>query len=166
MILRCTPGVPVMRPIRFVLVLAMGSMLSSLSVTPRPLVAAQNGDGLTVEQRVISPDEASANIGKDCTVELVVASSRLLDDKGACFLNSEKDHRDKGNFTVVIFRAALAKFEAKGIANPADEYLEKKIRVSGRIDDRNGAAQIVVENPTQIVAVLDENSVRGDGQDR
>ncbi len=48
---------------------------------------------------------AVEHAGQECIVEFNVASSRLLDGKGTGFLNSHKDHREKGTFTAVILRA-------------------------------------------------------------
>ncbi len=163
MIPTLTLGVSVMRLFRFLLILAVGSMLPAPTGS---LFAAQGGGTTTVERPVISADETAANIGQECTVEFVVKSSRLFDDKSICFLNSKPDHRDKGNFTAVIFRETLAQFEANSIADPASEFLDKKIRVSGRITERRGEPQIVVEIPTQIVVVPTEEVPTNDGQVR
>ncbi len=110
--------------------------------------------------------DAVEHAGQECIVEFNVASSRLLEGKGSCFLNSQKDHRENGNFSAVIFRAGLDLFAAKGIADTAQEYLDKKIRVSGRIEERAGQAQIVIEGPTQITVVPADGDVTDDGQDR
>jgi hypothetical protein len=114
----------------------------------------------------IAAEDAIEHVGEECTVEFVVKGGRKLDDKEICFLNSNRDHRDSDTFTAVIFRAGLARFAADGIANPADEYLDKKLRVSGLVEKRNGQAQIVVESPTQIEIVKIDQAVRSAPQDR
>jgi DNA/RNA endonuclease YhcR with UshA esterase domain len=114
----------------------------------------------------IAPQEALSHVGEECTVEFVVENGRKLDDKDVCFLNSLKDHREKGNFTAVIFRDALARFAADGVDNPADEFMGKTIRVSGLVAERSGQAQIVVESPTQIEVVEAAEAVSPDAQDR
>lgn len=129
----------------------------------QPLAAAQAGGTITVERPVISADEAPANVGKECTVEFVVTSSRMLGGKGPCFLNSKKNHRDLGNFTVVIFQSGLESFAAADIADPASEYLDKKIRVGGAIREREGQAQIVIEAATQLEVVPTEAAGDADG---
>jgi DNA/RNA endonuclease YhcR with UshA esterase domain len=116
--------------------------------------------------RVIPADEALAHVGKECTVEFLVASSRMLDGKGACFLNSKKDHRDKGNFTAVIFKAGVDLFNARGIADPAKEYLDKKVRVSGMIEERDGQSQIMVASPSQIAVAPSDDDIKDDAQGR
>ena len=55
---------------------------------------------------------------------------------------------------------------ADGIADPAEEYLGKTIRVSGMVEDRSGQAQIVVESPTQIEVVAVDERLGPDAQDR
>jgi len=114
----------------------------------------------------IAPEEALAHVGEECTVEFIVENGRKLADKEVCFLNSLKDHREKGNFTAVIFRDGLARFAADGIDDPADTFLGKTIRVSGLVAERSGQAQIVVESPTQIEVVEAADPVSPDAQDR
>jgi hypothetical protein len=99
---------------------------------------------------VITADEALDHVGKECTVEFVVAAARKLDDKEVCFLNSTLDHRQKDNFTAVIFRTGLARFTADGVADPGATFLDARIRVHGLVTEREGRAQIVVESPEQI----------------
>lgn len=127
------------------------------------------GSNATLKQptaNAIAPADALDHVGKTLTVEFVVAAARKLDDKEICFLNSLKDHREQGNFTAVIFRDGLARFVADGIADPAEEYLGKTIRVSGMVEDRSGQAQIVVESPTQIEVVAVDEPPGPDAQDR
>lgn len=150
------------------LVLVLG-LIASLAATG-PLAADEPaGPSATLEQpaaATIAPEEALARVGEEATVEFVVQAARKLDDKEVCFLNSHKDHRDQGNFTAVIFRAALARFAADGVANPAETYLGKTIRVSGTVAERSGQAQIVVESPTQIEVVAVDERLGPDAQDR
>jgi hypothetical protein len=114
----------------------------------------------------VAPEDALEHVGEERTVEFVVKGGRKLDDKEICFLNSNRDHRDSDTFTAVIFRAGLARFAADGIANPADEFLGQKLRVSGLVEKRNGQAQIVVESPTQIEVVEPDPAIRPAPQDR
>lgn len=114
---------------------------------PEPAAAA------TLE--VVAAADALKHVGEECVVEFHVQAARKLDDKGICFLNSCKNHREEGNFTAVIFRGGLARFAAEGIEDPALEYLELTVRVQGLVEERSGQAQIVVESPTQIEIVED-----------
>ena len=106
------------------------------------------------EIKRITADEASKHISQKCIVEMRVKSSRHLADRGICFLNSQKNHRDKKNFTVVIRRAGLKAFKEKKIEQPAKQYRGKKIRVTGKIElYSNKRPQIIVKNPEQIEIV-------------
>jgi len=100
--------------------------------------------------KAVSPEDAAAHVGTVCSVTMQVASSRLMPDGSRCFLNSRADHRDKGNFTVVIFASGLAKFAEAGVADPADHFKDKTIRVTGRIDLHREQPQIKVTLPEQI----------------
>ena len=145
------------------------ALVASLATVTAVADDEPTGRTATLEQAAptaIPPQEALSHVGEECTVEFVVENGRKLDDKDVCFLNSLKDHREKGNFTAVIFRDALARFAADGVDNPADEFLGKTIRVSGLVAERSGQAQIVVESPTQIQVVEAADPVSPDAQDR
>lgn len=106
----------------------------------------------------IPPEEAASRAGKACTVEMTVRSSRHLDDKEMCFLNSSKQHRDADNFTVVIFKTGLERLTEAGIEAPAEHFSGRTIRVRGVVQLRNEKPQIVVESPTQIELVEEDGS--------
>lgn len=109
----------------------------------------------------VAASGALAQVGKRARVELVVESSRLMADRRTCFLNSKKNHRDAGNFTVVIFREGLGRFAEAGIDDPAEHFSGRTIRVRGLVAERDGRAQIVVETPDQIEVVEVSPSSRG-----
>lgn len=140
--------------------------LLTTALTPAGPTLAADEPAAAVAAAAIPAAEAMSHVGEECVVEFVVENGRKLDDKNVCFLNSLKDHREKGNFTAVIFRDALARFAADGIADPADEFMGKTIRVSGLVAERSGQAQIVVESPTQIEVVEAADAVSPDAQDR
>ena len=144
---------------------AILALLTSALPPAGPTLAADE-PAAAVAAAAIPAAEAMSHVGEECVVEFVVENGRKLDDKNVCFLNSLKDHREKGNFTAVIFRDALARFAADGIADPADEFMGKTIRVSGLIAERGGQAQIVIESPTQIEVVEAAEPVSPDAQDR
>ena len=140
--------------------------LLTTNFTSAGLTLAADEPGAAVTAAAISAAEALSHVGEECVIEFVVENGRKLDDKDICFLNSLKNHREKGNFTAVIFRDALARFAADGVDNPADEFMGKTIRVSGVVAERSGQAQIVVESPTQIEVVEAADAVSPDAQDR
>ncbi|MFM8414492.1 MAG: hypothetical protein ACKOCX_07180 [Planctomycetota bacterium] len=99
------------------------------------------------------------------TVEFVVKGGRKLDDKEICFLNSKQNHRDSDTFTAVIFRTGLARYAADGIEDPAATFRDKRIRVSGVVEERNGQAQIVVASPAQIEVVAEDEPADDESAD-
>jgi DNA/RNA endonuclease YhcR with UshA esterase domain len=101
----------------------------------------------------IGPADALAHEGEECTVEMVVRAARKLPGKNVCFLNSMPDHRAEGNFTVVIFKAGLERLASDGIEDPAERFLDARIRVRGVVEKRDGRPQIVVDEPGQISIV-------------
>jgi hypothetical protein len=128
-----------------------------------PATAERSADALPV----IAPENGLEHLDEKCSVEFVVKGGTLLKDKQICFINSLKDHRDKANFTAVIFREGLARFAVDEIDDPATHFMGKTIRVSGRVAEHRGQAQIVVESPSQI-EVLDaaaEEDAVGDDAD-
>jgi hypothetical protein len=105
------------------------------------------------EAPTVAVDAAASHAGQLCVVEMTVRSSRQLDDKETCFLNSAKNHRDEGNFTAVIFREGWARFREAGIDRPAEHFLDTEIRVRGVVSMREEQPQIIVSDPAQIEIV-------------
>jgi DNA/RNA endonuclease YhcR with UshA esterase domain len=101
----------------------------------------------------IAAEDAINHLGDKVTVEFVVRGGRKLEDKEICFLNSNRDHRESGTFTAVIFRTGLARYAADGIDDPIIAFEGKTIRVSGIVEEHDGKAQIVVASPAQIEVV-------------
>jgi hypothetical protein len=84
-------------------------------------------------------------------VELKVQSSKFMNDRDICFLNSEVNYRELGNATVVIKTGeVLDSFAAAGVAEPAEHYLNKTIRVIGQVTLHNELPQLVVTKVEQI----------------
>ena len=73
----------------------------------------------------VTPAEAAKLVDKKCTVVMEIASTgkagKLL------FLNSEKNYRDKKNFTLVIEKKNLAKFKKAKIDDPAAHFKGKTV---------------------------------------
>ena len=124
----------------------------------RETAAAVPGSAAAEATATIAPEEAASHEGKACTAEMTVRSSRHLDDKEMCFLNSSKQHRDADNFTVVIFKTGLERLTEAGIEAPAEHFSGRTIRVHGVVQLRNEKPQIVVESPTQIALVEEDGS--------
>ncbi len=114
------------------------------------LAAAEEEKG-----KVIAASEARKHVDQTLTVEMTVESSRLLADRGLCFLNSQKDFRDERNFTAVLLRSVLDKLKADGVADPVTHYQGKKLKVNGKITLYEGRPQIRVEDSKQIELIKD-----------
>jgi DNA/RNA endonuclease YhcR with UshA esterase domain len=103
---------------------------------------------------VVPLAEVGKHVGKEVTVELMVASSRLLESGKFCFLNSRKHHTDKDNFTVAIDAEGLSQLAEEKVDDPAERFLGKTIRVTGKVSVHRDRPQIVVDDPRQIVIVV------------
>jgi DNA/RNA endonuclease YhcR with UshA esterase domain len=106
---------------------------------------------------VIAPAEARANVNKVVVVEYTVLSAGFLDDKLICFLNSERENRDDKNFTAFVTPKGMRAFSnERKIENPAASFIDKKIRVTGKVELHKSKPEIRVERPDQIVVVKTE----------
>lgn len=112
--------------------------------------------GAEDEPKVVPTAEAAKHAGQTIVVEFEVLSSRNLEGRDTCFLNSEKDFRNEMNFTVVVRREGLEKFKAAGVADPAAHFQGKRIRVRGKVTLREKKPQIQVDNPQQVALVKSE----------
>jgi DNA/RNA endonuclease YhcR with UshA esterase domain len=99
-------------------------------------------------QQKISSSEAKNHIGEPATVCGTVVSTRYAQSaKGKpTFLNFDKPYPSKV-FTVLIWGSNRNKF-----ATPETDYKGKSLCVTGTISEYRGTPEIVVDNPTQIVA--------------
>ncbi|MBI4688026.1 MAG: thermonuclease family protein [Nitrospirae bacterium] len=96
------------------------------------------------QDKTICPDDARKHIGKYKTVRFYAAKS--YDSGNAVFLNSKNDFKDADNFTAVIFKEDKRKFSK----DPADYYWGKTIDVSGKISEKEGRAEIILQRQSQI----------------
>ena len=95
--------------------------------------------------RIISWESAGKYIGKRVTVQGTII--RSYNSGKACFLNF---HRNFTRYmTLTIFENALRKFPFQ----PDKYYLNKTVRVKGKIKMYKGRPEIVVESPRQIEVV-------------
>ncbi len=94
---------------------------------------------------VISWEDAADYIGQK-----VIVKGKIVDtyDSGkALFLNFDENHSD--TFTAVIFKSDEYKFDVV----PEDYYLNKTVKVKGKVKVYKGAPEIIVEEPDQIYKV-------------
>jgi len=116
------------------------------------LAGASPDDGKT---KVIEPADAKKHIGERCTVEMTVRSSKNAAPRKEYYLDSEEDFRDEKNFAVVISYDHADLFKKAAIDDPAEYYMGKKLRITGKVIDENDQTRIRVENPEQIKIVDD-----------
>ncbi|MDP6849664.1 MAG: hypothetical protein QGH51_05435 [Planctomycetota bacterium] len=93
----------------------------------------------------VSWERAPQYMGK-----VVIAEGKVVGSHNsgrACFLNFKEEWR--GQFHVVIFARNFADFPE----SPELYYLNKTVRVQGKVGKHRGAPQIVVNNPDQISVV-------------
>jgi len=102
-----------------------------------------------VQQKVISYEQADKFINQLVTVEGTIV--RAHNSGKACFLNFNPDYRHY--LSLVIFASDFPKFPA----NPEKFYLNKKVRVRGRIKLYQDQPEIILSSPSQII-VLEKNS--------
>jgi len=102
-----------------------------------------------VQEKIISYDQADKFINQLVTVEGTII--RTHNSGKACFLNFDPDYQHY--LSLVIFASDFPKFPA----NPEKFYLNKKVRVRGRVKLYQGQPEIILSSPSQII-VLEETS--------
>jgi hypothetical protein len=90
--------------------------------------------------------DAAKHVGDTATVCDVVASAKFLSRSGSqpTFLNLGEPYPDQ-IFTVVIFGADRAKF-----GTPETTLKDKRICVTGKIQEYHGVPEIIVNDPSQL----------------
>lgn len=94
-------------------------------------------------------DQATAHVGEYTSVSGPVVSTYYAEDSNGqpTFINVGRDYPDPSRFTVVIWGDSRANFEQP----PEKAYDGKVICVTGVVTIYQGAAQIEVAQPSQIV---------------
>lgn len=138
-------------PSRVPAALLLASVLLLPFSVSRPTVAV--GQPAAPPAEAIKPERACEKVGQECVVEFAVKSTRRLEDKNVCFLNSKPSPRDPDNFTAVIFAAGLERLKAAGVGEPEKHYKDRTVRVSGVVKMHKERAEIVVESADQLEIV-------------
>src|SRR5262249_53947132 len=123
-----------------------------LLLLPLALAATGSADDEKTSKAVSAPD-AKDHVGKQCTVEMIVRSSKDAAPRREYYLDSEEDFHDEKNFAVVISYDHAESFHKARIDDPADYYKGKKLRVTGKVIHENDQVRMRVEDPKQIVIV-------------
>jgi DNA/RNA endonuclease YhcR with UshA esterase domain len=103
---------------------------------------------LLLQPAQLTTAEARAHIGEQATVCGVVKSARWASssNRKPTFLNLDEAY-PKQAFTVVIFEENRGKFTPA----PEEQFKDKRICVTGKIEEFRGVPEIVVTAPAEIV---------------
>jgi DNA/RNA endonuclease YhcR with UshA esterase domain len=102
---------------------------------------------LLIQPQTITPAGAKDYVGKEATVCGTVKSARYASssNRKPTFLNLDKAFPNP-IFTAVIFEENRSKFAKP----PEEQFKDKAICVTGKIQEYNGTPEIVVTEPKQI----------------
>ena len=102
---------------------------------------------LLLQTSPLTTREAKAHIGKEAIVCGRVASARwaMNSNRRPTFLNLDAAY-PKQLFTVVIFEEHRAKFSPP----PEEQFKDKNVCVTGKIEEFRGTPEIVVTDPKQV----------------
>lgn len=108
---------------------------------------------LFVQAAPLTVTDAKAHVGEQATVCGLVKSSRWASNSNRrpTFLNLDEAY-PKQAFTVVIFEENRGKFTPA----PEEQFKNKRICVTGRIEEFRGTPEIVVTAPAQIAESPDK----------
>jgi micrococcal nuclease len=103
---------------------------------------------LLLQPAPLTAADAKAHIGQQATVCGLVKSARWASNSNRrpTFLNLDEAY-PKQLFTVVIFKETRDKFRPA----PEVQFNNKRVCVSGKIEDFRGTPEIIVTAPSQIV---------------
>ena len=105
-------------------------------------------------EKPLTAEQALAKAGSEVYVELTIASAKnLLADRGAIYLDSEKNFRDPKNIAITITKAAAADLKKTGVEDPAEHFKGKTVRVRGTLNLKDKVARLEVKEAKQIELV-------------
>jgi predicted extracellular nuclease len=96
----------------------------------------------TKEMVKIKPQDAASYLGRYVVTEGVIVGS--YNSGKVCFLNFDKNY--KQGLSLVIFASDFVKFPE----SPEKYFLNKKVRVEGRVKDYKGKVEIIVKSMDQV----------------
>jgi hypothetical protein len=101
----------------------------------------------------LTPLEAIQRLNEPVTVEMPVKASKSCTCSSQFFLDCEENKRDPKNLGVIVTTAGAARFKEHNIADPADHFQGKTIRVRGTVILKDDRPYIEVDDPAQIEVV-------------
>ena len=110
------------------------------------MLAAGGVWSISAHATEVATADAAHHVGETTTVCGVVASGKFDADLRSqpTFLDFDKPYPDQV-FTVVIFGSDRKKF-----GTPESALRDKRICVTGKIQDRNGLPEIILSDPKQL----------------
>ncbi len=107
--------------------------------------------GAAADEKPLTPEQARKRVGDKITVEMEVkAAKNRLEKRKEIYLDSEENFKDEKNLATVITKAGADKFAEMGIADPAEHFRGKTIRVTGTVTVKDDVPRIEVDDPKQI----------------
>ena len=107
-----------------------------------------------VKDKPLTAAEARMKDGQSVYVEITIQSAKnFLADRGAIYLDSEKNFRSEKNIAITITKAGAADFKKAGIEDPAEHFKGKTVRVRGTLTIKDKVARIEVKEAKQIEMV-------------
>lgn len=126
--------------------------LSALQPRVKGNRSARDDTPVALQDGEVSPVAAGKMVGMRIVVRFRVASSGKSRDGSRLFLNSNRDFRDSGNFTVVIDLKKVGE-KIPGLGEGQADLAGKVIRVAGKVSSFRDNPQILVESGTDIQVV-------------
>jgi hypothetical protein len=131
------------------MLLRIAAALLLAFVSASPLTAQDAG-----AEKPLTAVEARAKAGEMVYVELTIQNAKnFLADRGAIYLDSEKNFRDEKNIAITITKAGAAELKKAGIEDPAEHFKGKTVRVRGTLNLKDKVARIEVKEAKQIELV-------------
>lgn len=94
--------------------------------------------------------KAIDHIGESVVIEMTVHSGKKADSSSRYYLDSEKDYKSPTNVAVVIPFEAAADFEKAGVKDIMAHFMDKKVRVTGKVVRSADQTRIFVTDPRKI----------------
>lgn len=106
------------------------------------------------EAKPLTPGEAIKKVDEKVTVQMKVRAAKdRLEKRGEVYLDSEEDFKDAKNLGVVITKAGAKSLKKAGIADPADHFMNKTIRVTGTVLIKEERPRIEIDDAKQIKVI-------------
>lgn len=102
----------------------------------------------------LTAKEARAKVNEEVVVEFhVKAAKNRLEKRGEIYLDSETDFRDENNLACVINRDGALSLQNAKIPDPAEHFLDKRVRVRGKVTTKEDLPRIEISDAKQIELV-------------